>query len=229
VTEVKKTEQPPVYLEFVLGLTAFAAGAVDVISFVRLGGIFASAMTGNLAFLGIYLARFSFYSAIGSGIGLCGFIVGSAVGNVLTRGRGRPESLNILLGIEIFLLIAVVILWFPVAHKNGSASADVLIALLAVSMGLQSIVGKKINLSNIPTVVFTSTLTNLVIGITDALAAEKFVLPKDTRRQAASFFLYFFGALVAGGAAYLQAAVLVFLPVCAIGLALAIKILQRKE
>jgi uncharacterized membrane protein YoaK (UPF0700 family) len=226
MTELK--EPPPAHLEYILGFTAFAAGAVDVISFVRLGGIFASAMTGNLAFLGIYLARLSFFSAIGSTIGLCGFIAGAAIGNVLTRGKSRSWSLNRLLGIEILLLAGVVLLWFPVGHKNGSPAADGLITMLAVSMGLQSIVGKKINLSNIPTVVFTSTLTNLVIGLTDALAAEKFVLPKDTKRQATSFFLYFFGALVAGVMAYLNFSALVFLPVAAIAAALAARTLQQE-
>jgi uncharacterized membrane protein YoaK (UPF0700 family) len=78
-------------------------------------------------------------------------------------------------------------------------------------------------------VVFTSTLTNLVIGLTDALSEKKFVLPKDTRRQATSFFLYFFGALVAGIAAYLKLAVLVALPAGAIAVALGIKTLQNKE
>jgi uncharacterized membrane protein YoaK (UPF0700 family) len=227
MTEPK--DPPPAYLEYVLCLTAFAAGAVDVISFVRLGGIFASAMTGNLAFLGIYLARLSFYSAAGSAIGLCGFTTGAALGHSLTRDRPRADSLNILLGIELLLLAGVVLFWFPVGHKNGSLAADFLIALLSVSMGLQSIVGKKINLSNIPTVVFTSTLTNLVIGLTDALRSEKFVLPRDTRRQAASFFLYFFGALAAGAMAYLDFAVLVFLPVAAIAAALGFKLLQPAE
>jgi uncharacterized membrane protein YoaK (UPF0700 family) len=220
---------PPRYLEAILGLTAFAAGSVDVISFVRLGGIFASAMTGNLAFLGIYLARLSFYSAAGSAIGLVGFIIGSALGNIFTRGKSRPASLTILLGIEFILLLAVIALWFPTAHKNGSLAADILIALLATSMGLQSIVGKKINLSNIPTVVFTSTLTNLVIGLTDALSQEKFTLPTDTRRQATSLLLYLCGALIAGIFAYLNIPALVFLPATAICLCLAIKYLQHAE
>jgi uncharacterized membrane protein YoaK (UPF0700 family) len=222
-------EKTPPYLEFVLALTAFAAGAVDVISFVRLGGIFASAMTGNLAFLGIYLARLSLYSAAGSAIALFGFIIGAAIGNALTRGKPRSESLNILLGIEIILLLAVVLLWFPFAHKNGSLVADVLIALLAVSTGLQSMVGKKINLSSIPTIVFTSTLTNLVIGITDAISAGAFPQSKDTRRQATSLIIYFLGAFIAGVLAYLNLAALVALPAAAIGLALVIKALQQAE
>jgi uncharacterized membrane protein YoaK (UPF0700 family) len=217
----------PVYLEYILALAACAAGSVDVISFVQLGGIFASAMTGNLAFLGIYLARLSFYSAIGSAIGLIGFVAGSAIGHRITRGKGREASLNILLGTEMALLIAVVAAWFPVAHKNGSLAADLLIALLSIAMGLQSIIGKKINLSNIPTVVFTSTLTNLVIGISDALAEKKFVLPKDTKRQLISFFLYFFAALATGILAYLNAAILIVLPALIIAVALWIKITHK--
>ena len=39
------------YIEWMLLLTAFAAGAVDIISFATLGGVFASAMTGNFALL----------------------------------------------------------------------------------------------------------------------------------------------------------------------------------
>jgi uncharacterized membrane protein YoaK (UPF0700 family) len=38
-------------IESILLLTAVAAGAVDVISFASLGGVFASAMTGNFALL----------------------------------------------------------------------------------------------------------------------------------------------------------------------------------
>jgi len=226
---VPDKEETPLYLEFVLALTGFAAGTVDVISFVRLGGIFASAMTGNLAFLGIYLARFSFYSALGSAIALFGFVIGSALGNVFTRGKSRSGSLDVLLGIEIVLLVGVVLFWFPLGHKSGSFGADGLIALLAVSMGLQSMVGKKINLSNIPTVVFTSTLTNLVIGITDAISAGGFAQPRDTRRQAAALAIYFLGALSAGVLAYLNLAALVLLPASAIGLALVIKGLQKAE
>jgi uncharacterized membrane protein YoaK (UPF0700 family) len=224
-----KPEKPPIYLEYILCLTAFAAGSVDVISFVRLGGIFASAMTGNLAFLGIYVARLSFFSAIGSATGLAGFIIGSASGHIFTRGKSRPQSLNILLGVEFLLLLGVAFLWFPVGHKNGSLTAYALISMLSISMGFQSIIGKKINLSNIPTVVFTSTLTNLVIGLSDALAAERFMLPQDTRRQATSLCIYFGGALVAGIAAYLKVWVLVLLPVGAIALALVVKLLQRAE
>jgi uncharacterized membrane protein YoaK (UPF0700 family) len=219
-------EEHPPYLEHILGLTGFAAGAVDIISFAKLGGVFASAMTGNLAFLGLYIARLSFASAIGSAIALLGFVAGAAVGHLLTRGKDRGVSLQTLLSIETALLAAACILWLPTRHANGSLAADALIALLSVSMGLQSIVGKKINLSNIPTVVFTSTLTNLVIGITDTIVYKKSELPADTKRQIKSFLLYFAGALCAGFLVFLNLELLVALPLFATGAALMI---QRKN
>ncbi len=222
-------EDHPQYLERILGLTGFAAGAVDIISFTKLGGVFASAMTGNLAFLGLYLARFSFASAIGSAIALFGFVAGGAAGHLMTRGKSRAVSLRILLAIETALLATAAILWLPTHHANGSASADALILLLSVSMGLQSIVGKKINLSNIPTVVFTSTLTNLVIGIADTMMNKKSELPADTKRQIKSFLLYFAGALCAGFLVFLNLAVLAALPVFAVGAALVIQLKHQHE
>ena len=222
-------EQPPRYLDYILGLTGFAAGAVDIISFAKLGGVFASAMTGNLAFLGLYLARFSFASAIGSAIALFGFTAGAAAGHLLTRGKSRAASLQILLGGEVLLLALLVLLWLPGHHPNGSASADALITFLAVAMGLQSIVGKKINLSNIPTVVFTSTLTNLVIGIADTIVNKKPELSEDTKRQIGSFLLYFAGALCAGFLVFLDFMFVAALPFLAISAAMVIQFRHRRE
>ncbi len=222
-------EEHPPYLEHILGFTAFAAGTVDIISFSKLGGVFASAMTGNLAFLGLYLARFSFASAIGSAIALLGFVAGAAAGHLLTRGKDRTASLQTLLSIETALLAAACILWLPTRHANFSLTADLLIALLAISMGLQSIVGKKINLSNIPTVVFTSTLTNLVIGIAEMAASGKPELGADTKRQIKSFLLYFAGALCAGFLVFLHLALLIALPLLSAGAALVIQSKNRNE
>jgi uncharacterized membrane protein YoaK (UPF0700 family) len=215
------TEETPVYLERVLGATAFAAGAVDVITFAKLGGILASAMTGNLAFMGYYLGRFSFASALGSAIALLGFVMGGSVGTLLGRGRGRDAALRLLLAAEVVLLAGAVALWLATAHGVESASRYGVITLLAVSMGLQSIVGKRVNLSNIPTVVFTSTLTNMVIALTEMAASGRFRVPADTRRQTVSFLLYFVGALAAGFAVHFHALVLIFLPLLAVGGALA--------
>ena len=41
---------------WILFATACAAGAVDIIGFAKLGGVFASAMTGNFALLAYHVA-----------------------------------------------------------------------------------------------------------------------------------------------------------------------------
>ena len=57
-------ERPFSQIETILLLTAFAAGTVDVISFATLGGVFASAMTGNFALLAYYVAQSDSQAAI---------------------------------------------------------------------------------------------------------------------------------------------------------------------
>ena len=200
-------------LEYILGLTAFTAGAVDIISFARLGGIFTSAMTGNLAFLGLYLASGALFAALGAAIALFGFVAGAAIGHRAVRGLARHAALARLLGGEVLLFAAVAVTWFAAPHRLGFVGTDAMIVMLAVAMGAQSIIGKQINLSNIPTVVFTSTLVNIVIGLTDALAGgHKFSVSRDTRRQLASFFLYLFGAFCAGFLAFRHVQAIIVLP-----------------
>ncbi len=214
------TELDP--LEFVLPLAAFASGSVDIISFAQLGGIFASAMTGNLAFLAFYSAAGSLYSAIGALLALFGFSLGASAGTMLSSGRGNHKAISVLLVTETVLLSAAALLWFFASHRNGCLSADVLILILSGAMGLQSICGKKINLSNIPTVVFTSTLTNIVIAVTDFFACGKPGLPTETKRQIISLCVYFIGAFTAGLFTFFNLSFIIFLPLASAILALGV-------
>jgi len=216
---VSQQEDLKISLETILGLTAFAAGAVDVIGFAKLGGILCSAMTGNLAFSGYYLSKGAFASAIGSGVALVGFVIGSSVGTWLARGRMQHPALRMLLGCEGVMLAIAAALWFSLAHGNGSIGAYAIITMFSLSMGMQGIVGKRVNLSSIPTVVFTSTLTNIVIALTDMVASGKFSVPRDTKRQCVSFLLYFVGALGAGLAVHFKAPLMIMIPFGAVAAA----------
>jgi uncharacterized membrane protein YoaK (UPF0700 family) len=212
------------HFEFILILTAFAAGSVDIISFAKLGGIFASAMTGNLALFGLYVARGSIFSALGALIALIGFIGGVSTGSLLTRDRLHQKALTILLAAQTILLFAAAILWLTLSHRSGRPSADLLILILAIAMGLQAVAGKTINLSSIPTIVFTSTLTNIVISVTDLLARGKFSLPADTKRQIAAFCAYFTGAVIAGLLSFFDFSIVIVLPLLAIVICLGVHI-----
>ncbi len=221
-------ESKPNHFEFILILTAFAAGSVDIIGFAKLGGIFASAMTGNLALLGLYAATGSIFSALGSLIALLGFIIGASAGTLMTRDRLNQKAMTILLGAETVLLFAAALLWLTVSHRSGRLSADLLILILAIAMGLQGISGKKMNISSIPTIVFTSTLINIVISVTNVVSRGELALPDDTKRQMVSFCLYFAGAAVAGSLCFFDFSIVIFLPLAAVAASFALHVLQTR-
>src|SRR5580698_4371536 len=93
----------------VLVLTAFAAGLVDVLSFAKLGGVFTSAMTGNLALLGFYASTGAVRSAIKSTIALAGFIVGCAIGTIQGRRQTNRSAARRILALETLIIAACAI------------------------------------------------------------------------------------------------------------------------
>jgi uncharacterized membrane protein YoaK (UPF0700 family) len=92
-------------IEIILLLTAFSAGTVDVIGFATLGGVFASAMTGNLALLAYYVAQGHASQVIGSMVALGGFVLGCALGVLQRRSREENQALKLLLTTEAGLLL----------------------------------------------------------------------------------------------------------------------------
>ena len=208
-------------LEWVLGLTSFAAGAMDVISFARLGGVLTSAMTGNIALLGLYIGRNEAAAALGSVVALIAFIIGTAAAAWAVRPHAQSRALQRLLAAELVLLLAGAALWLATGQPHKGFYCDGVIALFAIAMGVQIIVGRQLNLSGIPTVVFTSTLTNIVIGMTEVFARKTWKMPPDAMRQCVALVLYFAGALAAGICVYTGTPFIIALPIAAVGAALA--------
>jgi uncharacterized membrane protein YoaK (UPF0700 family) len=206
------------YNEWMLLLTALAAGAVDIISFATLGGVFASAMTGNFALLAYYVAQSDSQSAMGSVVALSGFAIGCAVGVLQRRGRAQEQALNILMTSEAGLLLffGLYAMWTP--HTAHAPSDHLQILLLAVAMGLQAVVGQTISLT---TIVFTTTLTKLVGTIADSIANGDVSGLKDVKIQSAVVVCYLFGALLSGALIVHKVEEVVLLPFIAVGFAFA--------
>jgi uncharacterized membrane protein YoaK (UPF0700 family) len=205
-------------VEAILLLTAFAAGTVDVISFATLGGVFASAMTGNFALLAYYVAQSDSQAAIGSVVALSGFVLGCALGVLQRRSRAQGQALNLLLVTEAGLLLcfALYAMWTP--HAAHAPSDHLQILLLAVAMGVQAVIGQTINAT---TIVFTTTLTRLVGTIADSLANGDSSGLKDVKIQSAVVVCYLFGALLAGALIVHKADAVVVLPFVGVALAFA--------
>ncbi len=212
------------FREWILLLTAFAAGAVDVISFALLGGVFASAMTGNFALLAYYVAQSDSTSAMGSVVALSGFVIGCAVGVLQRRGRAQENALSLLLASETGLLLffALYALWTP--HAANAPSDHLQILLLAVAMGLQAVIGQTISLT---TIVFTTTLTKLVATVADSIANGETSILKDIRLQSAVVVSYLFGALLYGALIVRKTEAVVLLPF--IGVVLAFGVHRRSQ
>jgi uncharacterized membrane protein YoaK (UPF0700 family) len=206
------------YNEWMLLLTAFAAGAVDIISFATLGGVFASAMTGNFALLAYYVAQSDSQAAMGSVVALIGFAIGCAVGVILRRGRAQEQALNILIAGEAGLLLffALYSVWTP--HEAHAPSDHLQIVLLSVAMGLQAVIGQTISLT---TIVFTTTLTKLVGTIADSIANGDVSGLKDVKIQSAVVVSYLFGALLSGALIVHKVDEVAFLPFAGVALAFA--------
>jgi uncharacterized membrane protein YoaK (UPF0700 family) len=204
------------YNELVLLFTAFAAGAVDIISFATLGGVFASAMTGNLALLAYYVAQSDSRSAIGSVIALIGFAAGCAAGVLQRRGRAQQQALTILIVSEAVLLLLFALYAMLTPHVAHGPSDHLQILLLAVAMGLQAVLGQTISLT---TIVFTMTLTKLVGTIADSIANGDTSGLKDVKIQSAVVVSYLFGALLSGALIVRKVEEVVLLPFIGVALA----------
>jgi uncharacterized membrane protein YoaK (UPF0700 family) len=214
------------YNESILLLTAFAAGAVDIISFATLGGVFASAMTGNFALLAYYVAQSASRSALGSVVALIGFATGCAIGVLQRRGRPQEQALTILMVSEaaLLLLFALYAMWSP--HFAHAPSNHLQIVLLAVAMGLQAVLGQTISLT---TIVFTMTLTKLVGTIANSIANGDTAGLKDVKIQSTVVVSYLFGALLSGALIVRKVEEVVLLPCIGVSLAFLIHLRSSRK
>lgn len=203
-------------IAWILFATAFAAGAVDIIGFVNLGGVFASAMTGNFAMLTYHFAQGNTLSAIGSMIALIGFVTGCVIGFTLRRGRAAHTTVSLLLGTEAGLLLFFALYSYWSTQMALIPARRLQIVILAVAMGLQAVVGQMVSLS---TIVFTTTLTRLVGGIADAIANRSSTGLGEVRDQITLVASYLLGALLAGVLALHRIGAVVFLPLGGVAVA----------
>ena len=210
-------------IDLALTALALASGVTDVTAFLTLGDVFTSAMTGNTALLGIALTQGRVLSATHSFSALLGFTLGASLATAiyLPKTRNKVDDLSVirpLLLVEIFCLgIFAVILTF-IGRPVESVSLYGLILLSAIGMGVQGVAARQINSPGINTIVFTSTLINIVISLTGSLIhrSESDRVPFNTKRQIWIFLAYGFGAVVAGMLAGPGLRVLAWVPMVAV-------------
>jgi uncharacterized membrane protein YoaK (UPF0700 family) len=214
--------------DLTLALLAFASGTTDVLSFLALSGVFTSAMTGNTALLGLAAGQGQSGAAVRSVAALAGFLMGVAAGTLPRGIGGRRSDLSQILALELLCLGLFTAIWGTRPDLDNGSAVYGLILLSAAGMGIQSVAARRINLPGIPTVVFTSTLTSIVMAATEAVL-RRTRFPFEGLRQIAVFCAYLIGTLLAGVMASRSLGAIVLLPLIAVLGALGLEFRQRSR
>jgi uncharacterized membrane protein YoaK (UPF0700 family) len=201
-----------------LGLMAIAAGSSDALAYLALGNAFTSAMTGNTVLLSIAVGQGRLAAASQSFTAFAAFAAGVALAAALSRRpvpqEHVPPRLVPLFALEIALLAAVVAVWFATERASETARY-VLIALSALAMGVQGVTARQINVPQVNTIVFTTTIISVVASCTHALLRAS-AIPFDTKRQIAILLVYSAGAVLMAVLIAHQIGIYVWLPLLAV-------------
>jgi len=153
-----------------------ATGVVDAVSILSLGRVFVANMTGNVVFAGFAVVGAPGFSLSASLFALAGFLVGAAVGGGLIAwvGRDRAALLRAGTAVEVVLVTAALLLAGlsgdpGVSHGTLSMAGGPFgpyvtagaAALLALAMGIQNAVARKLAVPDMTTTVLTMLLTGL--------------------------------------------------------------------
>ncbi len=144
-------------------MLTFTTGLVDAVSYLGLGHVFTANMTGNIVLLGFGLAGSRGLPVLAPLVSLGCFLVGAGAGGVLTRRAGDRHArlVAVALAIEVCLIALAAVLAAAVAVHAGKLSGDVLIALMALAMGVRNATVRRIGVPDLTTTVLTLTLTGL--------------------------------------------------------------------
>ena len=189
-------------------LSAIAASA-DVTAFLCFHAVFTSAMTGNIALLGLALGQGHLALATHSLLALAGFAAGVMLATALGERRGWQG--DPILFLELIGLLIFAGGWWAWGFPGAGVPLAVMILSSATAMGVQSVLARKINVAGVPSVVFTNTLTTILIGLTQAL--RRWEKPGwATRQQLAALLAYAGGAVLIATLLWLSPALAVNLP-----------------
>jgi uncharacterized membrane protein YoaK (UPF0700 family) len=182
------------YRDLLVVLLTLTTGALDAVSYLRLGKVFSSVITGNLALLGIAVSQRHGVQALNAGLALAGYGAGSLAGGAMAgipvQGQPTwPARVTVTLVAESGILAVFGAGWIAAAGHPSAPGRIALLVLAAVSMGIQATAVRR--LGRMSTTYLTSTLTGLVT----ALAIRRW--PPEWKRSAGVLAALVTGAISA--------------------------------
>jgi uncharacterized membrane protein YoaK (UPF0700 family) len=163
---------PPVMRNTLLVALALTSGYVDAVSYLGLGAVFTSNMTGNTVLLGLALAQSRGLAGLRSGVALVGFVVGVAIGAPIVRRAAKsewPRAVTVACVVEFVVLLALAIWGALLGHRPVGAAVYPLIALSAIAMGLQSVAVRALGVPGVVTTYITGTWVSLIAEVMTVL------------------------------------------------------------
>jgi uncharacterized membrane protein YoaK (UPF0700 family) len=153
----------------VLAVTlTLTTGAVDAVSFLHLGKVFSSVITGNMALLGVAAGSRNPALAVSGGVALAGYAIGVLAGGLIARTpvAGQPvwpARVTVALAVELGVLVAFAAGWLAAAGHPAGVAQQALLSVAAAAMGMQSAAVRR--LGQLSTTYLTSTLTGVVVSL----------------------------------------------------------------
>jgi uncharacterized membrane protein YoaK (UPF0700 family) len=169
------------------------AGAVDAATFLRLGNVFSSVVTGNLVLLGIAAGRRAGSLAVSGGLALAGYAIGVLLGGVVAGAAEEdqpiwPTPVSFALGAELTLLAGLTVGWLLTAGRPAAEARLILLVLAATAMGIQTAAVRRLGQMS------STYLTSTLAGLVTALALRR--RPEDWQRSTATLIAIVIGALL---------------------------------
>lgn len=151
-------------------LLTFATGLADSISILALGHVFVANMTGNVIFLGFWLAPKTNIDLTAVAVALPTFVCTTILSGRLSRhfGERTRRWITTVLATEIALLVALSIMAGAGVLRYHDNTKLIMIGILATTFGLQHSSARQFGIQELSTTVLTSTIVSL--GLDSRLA-----------------------------------------------------------
>jgi uncharacterized membrane protein YoaK (UPF0700 family) len=172
-----------------------STGAVDAVSWIGLGKVFSAFMTGNFAFLafrtaGIPGASVPRVVASLAAFGVGAFAAARIVAPTSDSGSVWPRRITVVLGGVVAAQVAFLSVWVGVDGHPSSGAGNLLIAISAFAMGMQTAAVFSLGVRAVFTTAATATFAVLMGDLSSRSSSGA-----ETRRLAAVLVSLFVGAV----------------------------------
>jgi len=179
------------HLALMLALT-FSTGVIDAVGFLGLDRIFAGNMTGNVVILGMAIAGGENLPVVGPIVALVCFLLGALIaGRALRKQAAGWSTRSTLLFVAVGAVLVLAAATAFAVTELPDALQHAVTGAIGLAMGIQAGVARHISVSDVTTVVVTSTMVGLAFDSVFGGDAKQ-----QWRRRAAAIALIGVGAAV---------------------------------